>query len=165
VFTLTALWYGALREQPVRIVVVRDPSGRRWDEAFCCTDLTADAACVLTTYARRWTREVAFPDAKQHLGCGPAQNQAPQAVQRTAPFAGLVYSLVLLWAATHAQQGGTLGWVTRPWYRSKTAVAFPDVLAALQQDLWRARISAPPQPARRPPKAASPPHYAQPLAA
>ena len=55
------------------------------------------------------------------------------AVPRTAPFAGLVYSLVLLWAAAHVQQGGTLGWLVRPWYRTKTAVAFPDLLTALQQ--------------------------------
>ena len=39
-FTLDALWYGALRSQLVRIVVVRDPSRRRHDEAFFCTDLT-----------------------------------------------------------------------------------------------------------------------------
>ena len=34
VFGCTALWYGALRDQPVRIVLVRDPSGRRRDEAL-----------------------------------------------------------------------------------------------------------------------------------
>ena len=47
VFGCTALWYGALREQPVRIVLVRDPSGRRCDEAFFCTDLTVDHAFIL----------------------------------------------------------------------------------------------------------------------
>ena len=154
VFTLTALWYGALREQPVRIVVVRDPGGRRRDEAFFCTDLRQDAAFVLETYAQRWTLEVTFHDAKQHLGFGQAQSQAPRAVQRTAPFAGLVYSLVLLWAASHLQQGGSLGWLLRPWYRAKTAPAFPDLLTALQQELWQARVSAPPSSAPRPRKPA-----------
>lgn len=155
VFSLTALWYGALREQPVRSVVVRDPSGRRRDEAFCCTDLSVGAAFVLQTYARRWTLEVTFHDAKQHLGFGHAQNQAPAAVPRTAPFAGLVYSLVLLWAAAHVQQGGTLGWLARPWYRTKTAVAFPDLLTTLQQELRRSPISAAPSsaPCRRKPAA------------
>jgi DDE superfamily endonuclease len=149
-FTLEAVWYGALRSQSVRIVVVRDPSGRRRDEAFFCTDLEREAAFILLTYSRRWTLEVTFHDAKQHLGFGQAQNQARQAVERTAPFAGLVYSLVLLWAAAHLQQGGTLSWMVRPWYRSKTAVAFPDLLHALQQELWRARFSTPPVPLRRP---------------
>jgi hypothetical protein len=149
VCTLDALWYGALRSQLIRIVVVRDPSGRRRAEAFLCTDLTRDPAFILQTYAARWTLEVTFHDSKQHLGFGQAQNQTPRAVERTAPFAGLVYSLVLLWAAAHLQQGGILSWIVRPWYRSKTAVAFPDLLMALRQELWRTRFSAPPMPARR----------------
>jgi DDE superfamily endonuclease len=68
VFGCTALWYGALRDQPVRIVVVRDPGGRRRDEAFFCTDLAVSAAFILEGYARRWTIEVAFHDQKQFLG-------------------------------------------------------------------------------------------------
>jgi hypothetical protein len=163
--TFTALWYGALREQPVRIVVVRDPSRRRRDEAFFCTDLAQDPAFILQTYAARWTLEVTFHDSKQHLGFGQAQNQTSQAVARTAPFAGLVYSLVLLWAAAHLQQGGTLSWIMRPWYRSKSAVAFPDVLNVLRQELWRARFSAPPVPLQRLQNPAPVPRRSQPLAA
>jgi hypothetical protein len=164
-FTLEALWYGGLRTQLIRIVVVRDPSGRRRDEAFFCTDLERDAAFILLTYSRRWTLEVTFHDAKQHLGFGQAQNQAPQAVERTAPFAGLVYSLVVLWAAAHLQQGGTLSWIVRPWYRSKSAVAFPDLLNVLRQELWRARFSQPPFPLRRPQNPTPVRHRSQPLAA
>src|SRR5437868_4369477 len=63
ILTLDALWYGALRSQLVRMVVVRDPSGRRRDEAFFCTDLDHDAAFILETYSRRWTLEVTFHDA------------------------------------------------------------------------------------------------------
>ena len=165
IMTFTALWYGALRAQPVRIVVVRDPSRRRRDEAFFCTDLQQDPAFVLQTYAARWTLEVTFHDSKQHLGFGQAQNQTPQAVARTAPFAGLVYSLVLLWAAAHLQQGGTLGWIVRPWYPTKTAVAFPDLLTALGQDLWRTRFSEPPLSARRPRNPPPAPHHTQRLVA
>jgi hypothetical protein len=165
VFTFTALWYGALRAQPIRIVVVRDPGGRRREEAFFCTDLMQDPAFILQTYAARWTLEVTFHDSKQHLGFGQAQNQAPQAVARTAPFAGLVYSLVLLWAAAHLQQGGTLGWVVRPWYPTKLAVAFPDLLTTLREELWRVRFSAPPLPARHAQNPAPVPHHSQRLAA
>ncbi len=148
-FTLDAVWYGALRSQLIRIVVVRDPSGRRRDEAFFCTDLDHDAAFILETYSRRWTLEVTFHDSKQYLGFGQAQNQSRRAVARTAPFTGVVYSLVLLWAAAHLEQGGTLSWIVRPWYRSKTAIAFPDVLMALRQELWRTHFSVPPGSARR----------------
>ncbi len=165
VFTCTALWYGVLRAQPVCIVVVRDPSRRRRTEAFFCTDLAAEPTFVLQTYAARWTLEVTFHDSKQHLGFGQAQSQAPRAVGRTAPFAGLVYSLVLLWAAAHQRQGGTLTWIVRPWYRSKVAVAFPDLLTALRQELWRTRFSAAPAPTRCLQKSAPTPHHSQPLAA
>jgi hypothetical protein len=144
VFMLTALWYHALRDQPVRIVVVRDPTGKRRDEAFFCTDPTVDAAFILTGYARRWTIEVAFHDQKQCLGFAEPQQQNARAVTRTAPFAGLVYALVLLWAAGEAQQGRPIGWVRRPWYRTKTAPAFLDLLTALRHQSARAGISAAP---------------------
>jgi hypothetical protein len=165
VFTFTAVWYGPLRSQPVHIVVVRDPSRRRRDEAFFCTDLHREAAFILETYSRRWTLEVTFHDSKQHLGFGQAQSQAKAAVQRTAPFVGLVYSLVVLWAAAHLQQGGTLSWIIRPWYPTKAAVAFPDLLIALRQELWRAGFSAAPAATRRPQNPAPIPYYAQQLAA
>src|SRR5437879_538314 len=165
VLTLGALWYGDLRWRLGGIVVVRDPSRRRHDEAFFCTDLGRDAAFVLQTYAARWTLEVTFHDSKQHLGFGQAQNQTPRAVARPAPFAGVVYSLVLLWAAAHLEQGGTLSWSVRPWHRSKTAVAFPDLLMALRQELWRTRFSAPPVLARRPQNPAPVPRRSQPRAA
>jgi hypothetical protein len=100
VFQLTAMWYVALRDQAVRTVVVRDPAARRRDEAFFCTDLSVRPSFILEAYARRWTLEVAFRDAKQHLGFEDPQNQTAKAVRRTAPIALLVYDLVLLWSAS-----------------------------------------------------------------
>jgi hypothetical protein len=134
VFGLTALWYGALRDQPVRVVVVRDPSGRRRDEAFFCTDPSVGPAFILEGYARRWTLAVSFHDQKQFLGFEDPQNQTERAVARTAPLAGLAYDLVLLWAAQRAVQGLAPGWPVRPWYRSKTTPSFLDLLTALRQD-------------------------------
>src|SRR5215210_7551488 len=146
VFGCTALWYGALRDQPVRIVVVRDPSGRRRDEAFFCTDHAVDHAFILEGYARRWTIEVAFHDQKQALGFEDPQNQTATAVARTAPLAGIAYDLVLLWYAARLQQGRATGWLVRPWYRSKTTPSFLDMLTAVRQDSWRLHFSDPPSP-------------------
>jgi len=148
VLTLRALWYAALRAAPVRIVVVRDPSGRRRDEAFFCTDLGVDAAFILETYARRWSLEVTFHDTKQCLGLADPQCQAPRAVQRTAPYAFVVYDLVLLWFAEHAASLPTPVWPLRPWYRQKCAPSFPDMLAALRRAGWQTAFSAPPCPPR-----------------
>ncbi len=149
VFSVAALWYGALRDQPVRIVVVRDPSGRRRDEAFFCTDLSVGAPFILEGYARRWTLEVSFHDQKQFLGFEDPQQQTERAVQRTAPLAGLAYALVLLWSAGQAERGRATGWLVRPWYRAKTAPSFLDLLTALRQDSHALGISAPPCPPRR----------------
>jgi hypothetical protein len=68
VFVLRALWYAALPDQPVRIVLVRDPHGRRQLDAFFCTDLGMDAGFILEAYACRWCLEVTFHDTKQFLG-------------------------------------------------------------------------------------------------
>jgi hypothetical protein len=149
VFGVTALWYGALRDQPVRIVVVRDPSGRRRDEAFFCTDLHVGAAFILEGYARRWTLEVSFHDQKQFLGFEDPQQQTERAVARTAPLAGLVYALVLLWSAERAEHGLATAWPVRPWYRAKTAPAFIDLLTAVRYHSRPLAISAPPCPPRR----------------
>ena len=146
VFGCTALWYGALRDHPVRIVIVRDPNGRRRDEAFFCTDLTADHAFILAGYARRWTIEVTFHDQKQFLGFEDPQNQTPAAVARTAPMASIAYDLVLLWYAARVQQGLAAGWLVRPWYRSKTTPSFLDMLTAVRQESWRLYFSDPPWP-------------------
>lgn len=150
VFVCRALWYVALRSQPVRIVIVRDPTGRRSDEAFFCTDLTLDPASILETYARRWTLEVTFRAAKQSLGFEDPQNQSAQATRHTAPLACLIYGLVLLWYADRVQEGATLRWVQRPWYPTKTTPSFADMLTALRVAGWRCYIADPPSPQRRP---------------
>jgi len=153
VFRGTALWYGALREAPVRFVVVRDPSGRRRDEAFFCTDLTVSVTFLLETYAKRWTLEVTFFDCKQSLGFEDPQNQATRALRHTAPFAGIVYALVVLWGAQQVTAGHAPRWIPRPWYRHKASLAFADLLAALRQaGACRAAppVSAAPWPPRRP---------------
>src|SRR5918998_4995338 len=80
------------------------------------------------------------------LGFEDPQNQAPEAVARTAPLAGIVYDLVLLWYAARLQQGRAPGWIARPWYRSKTTPSFLDMLAAVRQDSWRLHFSDPPSP-------------------
>ena len=114
-------------------MVVRDPSGRRKDAAFCCTDRGVSVAFLLETYAKRWTLEVTFWLLKSWLGFEEPQNQTATAVRRTAPFAGLVFALVVLWYAAELQAGHAATWLARPWYRRKAAPSFADVLTTLRQ--------------------------------
>jgi hypothetical protein len=150
IFALTALWYAALPEHPIRIVVVRDPTGRRQDEAFFCTDIAVTEAFILEGYARRWTLEVTFHDTKQHLGLADPQAQSPTAVRRAAPMAFLVYALVLLWYADAHADATSTAWVDRPWYPGKTSPSFLDMLTALRRAGWRRYLSAASVPSRRP---------------
>jgi DDE superfamily endonuclease len=165
VFVGRALWYVALRDQPVRIVIVRDPTGKRKDEAFLCTDVGVTATMLLETYARRWTLEVTFHDAKQYLGFEDPQSQTAQAVLRTAPMAGIVYDLVLLWATRRHQAGHPIAAVTWPWYRTKAAPSFLDLLTALREDRGQRELSEPPRPARRLPNPCPYCHHALPRSA
>jgi len=150
IFALTALWYAALPDHPIRIVVVRDPTGRRQEEAFCCTDTTVTETFILEGYARRWTLEVTFHDTKQHLGLADPQAQSPAAVRRAAPLAFLVYGLVLLWYADEHHGAVSTAWVDRPWYPAKTGPSFLDMLTALRRAGWRRYLSAAPVPSRCP---------------
>jgi hypothetical protein len=133
VFRGTALWYSVQRAAPLRYVVVRDPGGHRQDAAFCCTDLSVSVAFVLETYAKRWTLEVTFFLVKGTLGFEEPQNQTARAVRHTAPFAGLLFALVILWYATELAAGRAATWLARPWYRRKAAPSFADVLTTLRQ--------------------------------
>jgi hypothetical protein len=77
------------------------------------------------------------------------QNQADRAVTRTAPFAGLIYALVVLWYAAEVRAGAAPTWPTRPWYRTKATPSFVDMLTTLRCAGGHARIVSPPLPARR----------------
>ena len=78
----------------------------------------------------RWALEVTFHDAKQHLGFEQPQGWSRQAVQRTAPMAMLLYSLIVLW---FAKVGHRLYKVPyRPWYPHKPHASFADMLTTLR---------------------------------
>jgi len=145
----TALWYVALRDASVKIVIVRDPKGHRLDEAFFCTDNRVDAAFILEGFARRWCLEVTFHDSKQFLGFEDPQNQTEKAVRRTAPMACIVYDLVVLWYAEHVTGRCRPGWLSLPWYPRKTKPSFADMLTAARRAGWRLYVSDPSLGARR----------------
>jgi hypothetical protein len=117
----------------LRIVVVRDPSGRRRDDCFFSTDLALKPTQILETFALRWPLEVCFRDVKQFLGLEDPQNRVSKATLRTAPLIFYIYDLVLLW---HAQSGHHLApqsAILRPWYTRRRSVSFEDILSNLRQ--------------------------------
>ena len=125
-------------ERAVRVVVVQPLSGGRSVQAFYSTCASATAVEILGWYARRWSIEQAFQESKMHLGFEQPQGWTRRAVERTAPTAMLLYSLVVLWFA----DWGHRRWQRpqRSWYPKKRWPAFADMLAALRWQSWRQEV-------------------------
>jgi hypothetical protein len=140
------LWYNSAGPRPLRIVVVRDPAGQRRDDCFFSTDTTLSPRRILERFAQRWPLEVTFYNAKQFLGLEDPQNRSPLAVQRTAPLALCLYTLVILWFARHGRFDLAAYRKARPWYRHKRAPSFEDMLTCLHRVSVRQSLSTlPPQ--------------------
>ena len=120
----------AVPDRPLRIVAVKPLTGGRRVQAFYSTRYDASAKAVLTWYAMRWSIEEANQNSKTHLGFEEPQNWSRKAVQRTAPVAMLLHSLIVLWFAGEGHRHYTV--LHRPWYRGKSHASFADMLATLR---------------------------------
>jgi hypothetical protein len=130
----------ALPERPLRVVAAEALAGGRGREAFYSTCVDATAEQVLTWYALRWSVEVTFRDCKQHLGFEEPQGWTRQSVQRTAPMAMLLYSLIVSWYCKEGHEHYRP--LQRPWYPKKPNESFADMLATLRRRSLRETISA-----------------------
>jgi hypothetical protein len=133
--TVDAQWYRACGVGLLRIVVVKVEDGAIGTRVFFTTDATIDIPRILETYAGRWAIEVCFRDLKQLLGFGDSSARKRAAVERTAPFVGLVYTTLVLWFAEGAHRTRIAAPPLRPWYRHKQGLCFADVLRAAQRAL------------------------------
>jgi hypothetical protein len=130
----------AVPERMLRIVAVEALAGGRGIEAFYSTAVDATAEQVLTWYSMRWSVEVTFHDSKQHLGFEQPQGWSEDAVQRTAPMAMLLYTVIVHWYALEGRHHDKLSIL--PWYTRKSHASFADMLATLKRVSLRQRISA-----------------------
>jgi SRSO17 transposase len=136
--TTQALYYTAGGDRLLTIVLVRDLEGKRPDQMFYCTKLDWTAKQILSAYACRWAIECTFENCKQFLGLEDPANRLPKAVERTAPMAMFIYSLVVIWFHQVGHQ--FLQFPTRPWYRKKEEPSFADMLATLRRVSYEAII-------------------------
>lgn len=128
----------AVPQRPLRIVAVEPLTGGRKMQAFYSTRHEATAEQVLSWYARRWSIEETFHDAKGHLGFEQPQGWTRKAVERTAPTAMLLYSLIVLWFAAEGHRHYRAP--NRPWYRSKCCASFADMLNTLRCESVREQV-------------------------
>jgi len=124
----------------LRIVAVEPLVGGRTKQAFYSTCHQATAIEVLTWYAWRWSIEVAFHDSKQSLGFEEPQGWTRRAVQRTAPVAMLLYSLIVLWFVREGHHHYRP--LTRPWYTTKAEPSFADMLGTVRRCSLREQVSS-----------------------
>lgn len=128
----------AASDRPLRVVAVEALRGGRGQEVFYSTCHDATAEQVIAWYAQRWSIEVAFHDSKQHLGFEEPQGWSRQAVERTAPLAMLLYSLVVLWFAREGHR--VYQPLDCPWYTAKTEPSLADMLATLRRQSMRQKV-------------------------
>ncbi len=129
--TIQALYYTAGKDRLLTIVLVRDLDGKRPDQMFYCTKLAWTAPEILSAYACRWAIECTFENCKQLLGLEDPANRLPKAVERTAPMALILYSLVVIWFHRTGHQ--FVRFPVRPWYRRKHEPSFADLLTTLRR--------------------------------
>jgi hypothetical protein len=135
--TMDAQWYRACGSRLVRVVVVRVNTGNLGIRVFFCTDATMSVVEILETYGERWAIEVCFRDLKQWLGFADSSARKKEAVERTAPFVGYIYTTIVLWFAQHAWNTAAAAPPVRPWYPHKRGASFADVLRCAQRTLVR----------------------------
>jgi hypothetical protein len=143
VLIIDAVWYVVTGSEVVRLVLVRGFPGHERDDVLFCTDRGLDAKAIIELFAQRWSLEVTFHETKGKLGFEDPQNRSDQAVERTAPMALWLYSLVVLWYLETGQHLRAAQRPKLPWYASKTAPAFSDMLATLRRASFSERLFDP----------------------
>jgi hypothetical protein len=133
--TATACWYhGGKPLVPLRWVLVRDPEEKLSPMALLSTDPQLSAEKIMGYFARRWSMEVTFEEARAHLGMETQRQWSDKAIERTTPSLLGIFSLVTL-LADRLQQQGKLEISSSAWYK-KEKPTFSDALAAVRRLLW-----------------------------
>jgi len=104
VLSFQALWpevYGLI---PILVVLVRDPLGEFEDKYLFTTDVDAELSWVITTFALRWSIEVAFKASKQVMKIQAPQHWCQQSIEKLAPWAWLMQSVISLWYMTEGHK-------------------------------------------------------------
>ncbi len=141
VLGMTCLWYHVCQGVPIRMVIVRDPAGKEKDDFFFCTDATVADKEIVQRYYDRWGVEESILESKQHMGFESTQGWCSKTVNRQAPLAMVLLTLVKAWYAQCAIDEPSLLPEMMPWYAHKRHPSFVDMLSGLRKVLWQHRIS------------------------
>jgi len=141
VLGVTCLWYHVCKGVPVRLVIVRDPAGRQKDDFCFCTDAGVADQEIVQRFYDRWGVEEAILEAKQQMGFESTRGWCSKTVNRQAPLAMVLVTLVKAWYSRCAVEEPSLLPKATPWNPTKTRPSFLDMLSALREVLWTHRIT------------------------
>jgi hypothetical protein len=131
----TGHWYkGGGGLVPVRWVFVHDLAGTHEDRYFYSTDPSLSPSRIVTLYTGRWSVEVTFQEARQHLGFHAPRSRKRESVLRTAPCLLGLFSLVCLIHHRHTRGRGDEP-LSTPWH-NKAEPTFADAVASVRRLLW-----------------------------
>jgi len=133
--SMRAQWYIACGQGLLNVVMVRVDHGRIPLRVFFSTDPAMSERDVLETYAGRWSIEVTFRNLKQHLGFADSPARLRRAVERTAPFVGLLYTAMVVWFVERASDQPFALLPARSWYTHKSNLSFEDALRVARHDI------------------------------
>jgi hypothetical protein len=143
VYRFEAIWYKAAGNEPLSIVMVRDPSGKYPDTVFFDTDTAAPDAQTIQRFSHRWSIEITNRETKSLLGSADPQCRCRESVTRAPLMAYWSYCFVVVWFVDQFHRGRNLLLCTAPWY-SKRNVTFSDMLAAARRSYFTTGISREP---------------------
>jgi hypothetical protein len=133
--TQRAHWYKATEGLvPIRWVFVHDLDGTHEDRYFYSTDPNLCASRIISLYTGRWSIEVTFQEARQHLGISSPRCWTPKSVLRTFPCLLGCFSVtsLLFYRQTRGRKVTATSW---PWYH-KSEVTFADAISSVRQMFW-----------------------------
>lgn len=146
-----AIWYKAAGNEPLSIVMVRDPGVKYPDTVFFDTDTGASDKETIQRYTHRWSMEITNRETKSLLGSADPQCRCKESVTRAPLMAYWSYCFVVVWFVDQFAQGKDLLLPTAPWY-CKRHITFSDMLAAARRSHFTPGISREPSKQHSSPK-------------
>jgi len=104
VLSFQAVWPEVRGLVPILVVLVRDPLGKFDDKYLFTTDVGAESSWVISTFARRWSIEVAFKASKQVMKIQAPQHWCQQSIEKLSPWVWLMQSMIGLWYIAEGRQ-------------------------------------------------------------
>jgi hypothetical protein len=138
-----AIWYKAAGNEPLAIVMVRDPGGKYPDTVYFDTYTEASDAETIQRFSHRWSIEITNRETKSLLGSADPQCRCEKSVTRAPLMAYWSYCFVVVWFVDQFHKGKDLLVPSAHWY-VKRSITFSDMLAAARRSHFSPGISREP---------------------